>query len=127
LWQDRATGKLIVVDYNATAKDGEVGIDADWQIGYRRQMEFYQWLLRQNGLDVDDTGHFVYCDGDRSQDRFDGAVRFKVSVICYTANTQWVDRTLLAARACLKCDSAPTPSENCEQCAYLDDISRLAL
>jgi len=127
LWQDRTTGKLIVVDYKATAKDGEVGIDAGWQIGYRRQMEFYQWLLRQNGLDVDDTGYFVYCNGDRSQDRFDGAVRFKVSVISYTGNTKWVERTLLAARACLESDIPPAPTENCEQCAYLADINKLAL
>jgi hypothetical protein len=90
-------------------------------------MEFYQWLLRQNGLDVDDTGYFVYCNGDRSQDRFDGAVRFKVSVISYTGNTKWVERTLLAARACLESDSPPAPSENCEQCAYLGDINKLAL
>jgi hypothetical protein len=35
-----------VVDYKATSKAGEVGLDAEWQGGYRRQVEFYQWLLR---------------------------------------------------------------------------------
>ena len=37
-------GELLVVDYKATSKDGEVSIDADWQISYKRQMEIYQWL-----------------------------------------------------------------------------------
>ena len=97
LWKDINTGQLIVVDYKATAKDSEVGIDAGWQISYKRQMEFYQWLLRQNGLDVSDTGYFVYCNGDRSQDRFDGVVRFKISVIPYTGNTSWVEPAPMAA------------------------------
>jgi len=40
-----------------------VTLDAEWQDGYKRQMEIYQWLLRQNGLKVSDTGYFVYCNG----------------------------------------------------------------
>ena len=56
-------GRHIVVDYKSTAKNGEVSLNADWQISYKRQMEIYQWLLRQNGLDVDPTGWFVYCNG----------------------------------------------------------------
>ena len=47
LWRDLETDELIVVDYKSTAKAGEVNIDADWQISYKRQMEFYQWLLRR--------------------------------------------------------------------------------
>ena len=47
-------GEYIVVDYKATSKDGEESLDADWQIGYKRQMEIYQWLLRKNGFKVSD-------------------------------------------------------------------------
>lgn len=53
LWVD-PTGLHYVVDYKATAKAGEVGLDADWQINYKRQVEVYQWLLRGNGLRVAD-------------------------------------------------------------------------
>ena len=42
--------EIIIVDYKATAKDSEVNLDADWQIGYKRQMEIYQWLFRKNGF-----------------------------------------------------------------------------
>ena len=127
LWQERGTGKLIVADYKATAKDSEVGIEADWQISYKRQMEFYQWLLRQNGFDVSNTGYFVYCNGDRSQDRFDGVVRFKVSIIPYTGNAAWVEPALMAARSCLEADTPPPATQGCEQCAYLDDIGKLRI
>jgi len=53
-------GELIVVDYKATSKNKEIDIDAPWQISYKRQLEVYQWLLRQNGFTVSDTGYFVY-------------------------------------------------------------------
>jgi RecB family exonuclease len=67
LWIDRDANELIVVDYKATAKDGEVSLDADWQISYKRQMEFYQWLLRSTGFKVAQTGYFVYCNGDKAE------------------------------------------------------------
>jgi hypothetical protein len=127
LWQDRRTGQLIVADYKATAKDGEVSIDADWQISYKRQMELYQWLLRQNGFEVSDTGFFVYCNGDRAREAFDGVVRFKVSMIPYTGSADWVEPALLAARACLDTDAPPSPAQDCKQCAYLADIGKLGI
>jgi hypothetical protein len=37
----------------------QAGIDAGRQIGSKRQMEFYQWLLRQNGMDVSDLEDIV--------------------------------------------------------------------
>ena len=61
LWINLDTEELIVVDYKATSKNSEVNLDADWQIGYKRQMEFYQYLLRNNGFKVSDTAYFVYC------------------------------------------------------------------
>jgi len=39
--------ELIIVDYKATAKGGEVSLDAEWQKGYKRQMEVYQWLFKK--------------------------------------------------------------------------------
>jgi len=127
LWLDRKSGQLIVVDYKATAKDAEVTLDADWQISYKRQMELYQWLLRKNGFDVADTGYFVYCNGDRSAEHFDGVVRFRVKLIPYFGNDGWVEGALKAAKDCLDAGTPPPMSDNCEQCAYLKDIRQLSL
>ena len=44
-------GKLIVVDYKATSKNAEVSLDAAWQMGYKRQMEVYQWILRNGSAE----------------------------------------------------------------------------
>ena len=84
IWLDNKTKELIVVDYKATSKDSEVTLDADWQIGYKRQMEIYQWLLRQSGFKVADTGYFVYCNGRKSEESFDGKLEFDIKLIPYT-------------------------------------------
>lgn len=63
LWLNLDTNEVIVVDYKATSKNDEVTLDAEWQDGHKNQMEFYQWLLRNNGLKVANQGWFVYCNG----------------------------------------------------------------
>jgi len=113
-----ASDELYVVDYKATAKDAEVNIDADWQVGYKRQMEVYQWLFRQNGFSVSDTGYFVYCNGRADKEAFDGKLEFEVSILPYEGNSDWVHDKLLAARDCLISDSIPESGQDCDFCRY---------
>lgn len=127
VWIDRESGQLVVADYKATAKDSEVNLDSDWQAGYKRQMEVYQWLLRQTGFDVSDTGYFVYCNGGKSAASFDGVVRFKVSVIPYKGSDSWVEEALQKAKGCLAADGPPEAAPDCKQCAYLEDLKALNL
>lgn len=117
VWVD-PDGAFIVVDYKATSKKGKIGIDAPWQIAYKRQMEFYQWLLRQNGHKVSDTGYFVYCDGDTDKEAFDAQLEFDVHVIPYEGDDSWVEETIEAAHRCLMGDEIPPADEECDYCAY---------
>lgn len=70
IWVDMTTADLVVVDFKATSKKEEVSLDAQWQDGYKRQMEIYQWLFRKNDFKVSDTGHFVYCNGNTDVETF---------------------------------------------------------
>lgn len=112
------TSEYIVVDYKATSKDGEVSLDAEWQDGYKRQMEIYQWLFRKNGFKVSDTGYFVYCNGNTDTEAFDGKLEFEIKLIPYTGNTDWVESTVLKAIECLKGDVIPESGEDCDFCKY---------
>jgi len=123
IWQ-ADNGELIVVDYKATSKNGQVNIDADWQIAYKRQMEFYQWLLRMNEFNVSNTGYFVYCNGKRKNDMFDKKIEFDVDVIPYVGNDDWVDRTIQAAFECLNQNKTPDLNEDCDQCKYNREINK---
>ncbi len=111
-------GELIVVDYKSTAKDSEVNLDADWQIGYKRQMEIYQWLLRRNGFTVSSTGYFVYCNGDTDKEAFDGRLEFRVTLLPYTGDDEWIESALARLKRCLDSDSPPPSGKYCDYCAY---------
>lgn len=112
------TGELIVVDYKATSKKEEVSLDADWQIGYKRQMEVYQWLFRQNGFQVSRTGYFVYCNGNSDAEAFDGKLEFEVKVIPYEGDDGWVEQAIIDAHACLNSTTLPEPNDDCDYCNY---------
>lgn len=114
----RPNGELIIVDYKATAKDGEVNLDADWQIGYKRQMEIYQWLFRQNGFTVSRTGYFVYCNGMMDKAAFDARLEFTIKLIPYEGDDSWIDETIQEVHKCLQTKQLPLSGKGCDYCAY---------
>ncbi len=117
LWE-KPNGEIIIVDYKATSKQGEVSLDADWQIGYKRQMEVYQWLFRQNGFKVSDTGYFVYCNGIGDAEAFDAKLEFDVKLIPYIGNTSWIEPALADLHKCLSGSNIPSAGRDCDYCAY---------
>src|SRR3989344_1630667 len=117
IWENKK-GELIVVDYKATSKDSEVGIDADWQMGYKRQLEIYKWLLKRLGFKVSDTGYFVYCNGRSDKEAFDGKVEFDVTIIPYRGDDSWIEGTLFKLRDCLQSPKTPKLTDDCEFCGY---------
>lgn len=110
--------ELMVVDYKSTAKDGEVNIDAEWQISYKRQMEIYQWLLRRNGFEVCKTGYFVYCNGKTDRKAFDKKIEFDVILLPYAGDDQWVEPTLYEIKKCLTQEKIPAMKNDCDYCRY---------
>jgi len=118
LWQNKA-GEYIVVDYKSTSKNEKIDkLDKEWQDSYKRQMEVYQWLLRQNGLKVSNTGYFVYCNGDTDKEAFDGKLEFDITLIAYEGDDSWVEETIVAAHECLLSDKFPDPGADCDYCTY---------
>ena len=123
LWQN-SKGEYIVVDYKSTSKEEEITeLNKDWQIGYKRQMEVYQWLLRRNGYKVSDTGYFVYCNGQTDREAFDGKLEFDITLIPYTGNDSWVEQAIVAAHKCLNSDTIPAASVECDYCQYINAIN----
>lgn len=130
VWVNEA-GELIVVDYKATAKNAEITLDSDWQIMYKRQMEIYQWLLRQNGFEVNDTGYFVYANGRMDLDGFNDRVEFRTKVIPYTGDASWVEPSIEKMKQCLEGDMPQVGTAamggECEHCAYARARTELTL
>lgn len=127
LWQD-SKGKYIVLDYKSTSKAGkirELGHER-WHDQYRRQLAVYQWLLRQNGLDVSDTGYWLYCNAQKSGKVFDKKLEFELTLIAEKINDDWVEPTLAKIKNCLEGDM-PKEAAGCEYCAYARARTELTL
>jgi CRISPR/Cas system-associated exonuclease Cas4 (RecB family) len=125
-------GELIVVDYKATSKATEVSIDSAWQMSYKRQMEVYQWLLRQNGFEVSDTGYFVYTNGRMDLDGFNDRVEFVTKLIPYTGSDSWVEPILLRMKQSMESDDMPPVGQaamggECDFCTYARSRTELTL
>lgn len=120
-------GELIIVDYKATSKNGEVNIDAEWQISYKQQIEVYQWLFRQNGFKVSNTGYFVYCNGKKDGPSFDGKLEFDIKLIPYEGNDSWIEPKLKQIKACLESEQMPKENPDCDYCNYAKQRTQLTL
>ncbi|MFA7252889.1 MAG: PD-(D/E)XK nuclease family protein [Candidatus Paceibacterota bacterium] len=123
-------GELIVVDYKATSKEEEITLDDEWKIQYKRQMEIYQWLFKQNGYKVSPVGYFVYVNGKTDREAFDGKLDFDVTIIPYEGNTDWVEEKIFEMKKCLELTNAPKPHPDCDYCSYREsagkELQRLA-
>lgn len=125
LWHDGASlddRTHFVADYKATSKKDPVSLDADWQIAYKRQMEFYQWLLRGNGLRMSDTAFFVYANGIKGDRPFDDRLEFETRILPYDGNDAWVLPVLLRLRECLELAGPPDGAKDCEVCEFVGEM-----
>jgi hypothetical protein len=124
----KASGSRIhqdIVDYKSTSKQGEPSIDVGWGDGYKRQMEIYQWLFREAGYSVSNTGYFLYVNGSKEggfyNEGTDGVMRFATTMIAYDGDDSWVSGAVDAAIACLGSDTIPASGDDCDNCRYYSE------
>lgn len=117
IWIDHG-GKLIVVDYKATSTGKEITLEDEWKKSYKRQMEIYQWLLRQKGFDVSDIGYFVYVNAKDDREAFDKKLDFDVELLNYRGSDKWVEKAISDAHKCLMSSKIPPSAEICDYCKY---------
>lgn len=119
-------GELIIVDYKATSKNEKIEeLNKDWHDGYKRQMEVYQWLFRQNGFKVSNTGYFVYANASKDEKAFDGKLTFEVTLVPYEGSDEWVEPTLQKIKETLEQENIPEANEECDHCRYRDAVKKV--
>lgn len=116
VWQ-APKGDLIVVDYKATSTNNVISLDDEWKQAYKRQMEIYQWLLRRLGHSVSDTGYFVFANGRKDREAFDGRLEFNLMILSHKGSDLWVEPLIVEAKKCL-IGSLPPFNNTCDFCWY---------
>ncbi len=121
-------GELLVIDYKATSKNGKIETLADsaWEKQYGRQIGIYQWLLRQNGFKVSDTGYFVYANASADKEAFDGKLEFEVTLVPHHGNSAWIEKALIEIKNCLDGASIPPSDPECDFCLYRNTVEKVA-
>ena len=133
VWLNTETGQVHLVDYKSTSQKSPnktITLDDWWKASYKRQMDFYIWVMRRLGLDTSDIGYFLYCDGDRFTDSpfLDeglAIMEFKVTLLPYESDTSWVEPTLIKIKKLLDTEGCPDHAENCEHGSFLAACGRV--
>lgn len=113
-------GKLIVIDYKSTSKDGTIDTlgDSPWEKQYTRQLGIYRWLLEQNGFEVEDTGYLVYANASKDEVGFDDNLVFETTLVPVETTVDWIESTLEDIKKTLDSEKLPSTGGSCEFCPY---------
>jgi hypothetical protein len=119
-------GQIVVVDYKSTARYApvkELGTES-YHDSYRRQLDFYAWLLNGNGLITSETGYLFYVTGRKGAAGFMGRLEFDPTLIEHKIDTSWIEPFLKEANSVL---AGPPPSgaEDCNWCQYRATVSSI--
>lgn len=152
VWHDPKTNELFIVDYKSTAgkrtedlsKLEPITLDGRWKEGYKRQMDMYQWILREKTKEdlqdyqVSNIGYFVYVNGDQHFE--EGMLReqenkadmsFDVQLLTYEGNDSWVEDKIMELKECLnspvcpehtKTGNGPKGQDPCEYYTFLESM-----
>ena len=117
VWVDNKN-VLYIVDYKATSTTQEISLNDKYKQGYKKQIEFYQWIFRQMDFKVSDTAYFVFANASKEEPIFDKKLIFDVSIISHQGDDSWVEPTIIRAHKCLKGKKIPKAGADCDYCPY---------
>jgi hypothetical protein len=117
IWADK-NEVLYIVDYKATSTKEKISLEDKYKQGYKKQVEVYQWIYRQLGFNVSNTGYFVFANATKEPDRFDKKLEFELSIISHEGDDSWVEPTIYKIKECLDSDEIPQVNPDCEYCGY---------
>src|SRR3989344_2421720 len=127
IWQNTKTRQLHIVDYKSTSTDYPISLDGKYKDGYKKQMEVYQWIFKNMGFDVSDTGYFLFANGNKNKPGFHGKLEFESSIIPYEGDTSWIEPLIIKIKKCLDSENIPESSKECQHCAYRQLINKETL
>ena len=116
--------ELSIVDYKSTSTSQEISLEDEYKQMFKKQMEVYQWIFRQIGFEVNDTGYFVYANAGKNRPKFDARLEFELQIIPHRGDTSWVEPTIFAIKESLESDKIPDLDPDCEFCKYRELIER---
>ena len=129
LWLNKDSNEVIVVDYKATSN--KYGVDyvnskMAYHKSYLRQLDFYAYLLKLNKFKIFKTGYWFVCNAQyKDQKTFSGTLNFKIDLLSYDVNTDYIENTLVELEKCYNDNKIPPPSATCDTCRWQKETKKI--
>ena len=131
IWFNTKTKELIIADYKSQQSNYEVSQEtyfkSPYKDGYKKQLEFYAYLLKEMGFKVSDDSYLYICNAINQHKGFNGKMIFDEILIHHKINNSNLDSQLYQMIDVLNSSKPPASNESCENCAYSKKRSELGL
>ena len=118
-----------MVDYKSQANNGIVDVheylDDPFHKGYKIQMDFYAYLLKNMGYEVSSTSYFLVCNADRNKENFNKVMHFEEYLIPYPWNIDWIEEKIDEMINIMNFHNILKANPCCRNCAYSEQFSRI--
>ena len=121
LWLNKDTDEIVVLDYKATSNKNDpdyVNSSQEYHKSYKRQLDFYAYLITKNGMSLARTGYFYVCNADKAAETFSGVMRFDETLVPYEWDSDWIEPKIQQMINILNSNELPPSNQSCENCAY---------
>ena len=83
-------------------------------------------MLKLNKYKVGKTGYWILCNAGRSDQKiFDGYLDFKIDLLSYDLNTDYIEDTLLELKKCYDSKKIPPYNPYCDSCRWHEETSKI--
>lgn len=116
-------GSLAVVDYKSSGAK-EISIYED----YQRQMDVYNWILRQKGYETYPEAFFIFYQVQKEgETAFNSVLKFREEIRSVKVNTEWVGDAFEEAVKVARSEKPPKThpgKDECDHCHYVEMASK---
>ena len=119
LWFNKNDNTYSVVLIKASSKKEKVTLD-NVPKSYWRQLSFYNYLLKMNGIKASNKGFIVYNNAQKNSEKFQSKLFFETDVFCNILDCEWIEEILDEIYKILQDNNHPPPSKNCKFCEYVN-------
>ena len=128
LWFNKDTNEVVILDYKATSNKNKidyVNSKMSYHKSYLRQLDFYAYLLKLNKFNVFKTGYWIVCNArNEEQKTFDSKLNFKIDLLSYDVNTDYIEETLVELEKCYNSKEVPAINPFCNACRWQKETSK---
>ncbi len=121
VWFNTKTKELVIADYKSQHKkeiSQETYFNDPYKEGYKRQLDYYAYILKGMGFKVSSDAYFYICNAKEIDEGFYGKMLFDEVLIHYKIRTDYLETEIQKMIDAMNSENIPSSHESCENCAY---------